>query len=132
MNDHLIALLDPNRSYGDRAWGGKVSCGPFVLAAKTTEHLVPSDGGGGAGPRPRLPAARRIEAERAVRSCRIVVIDALVQHAREMSLVEHDQVVQALSTQRPDHSLCHRVRVRSADRSQDRVDADPRCPRDEV
>ena len=49
-----------------------------------------------------------------------------------MLLVEHDHVVQALSTERPDDTLGDCIRIRRADRSQDGVDADTQCLRDEV
>ena len=40
----LITVLDPER-LAAMAWGGKTSCGPFVLALKTAEDLVPDDFG---------------------------------------------------------------------------------------
>jgi len=54
---------------------------------------------------------RRFELERAVRSRRVVVLDVLEQHAPKVALVQRDDVVGALPTQRPDQALSDRVRA---------------------
>ena len=40
-----VAVLVPVLTVAMQAWGGKTSCGPFVLALKTAEDLVPDDFG---------------------------------------------------------------------------------------
>ena len=41
----------------------------------------------------------------------VVVLDIFAEHLQKMSLVQHDQVVEALPAERPDDALGHRVRV---------------------
>ncbi len=48
---------------------------------------------------------RRILLERQVRASAIVVARVVQKNSTEMSLVENDDVVQALAAQRPDESL---------------------------
>ena len=54
----------------------------------------------------------------------VVVGHEFAQDRREVPLVEHDQVVQALSTERPDHPLNDRVRTRRSNGCGDGIDTD--------
>jgi len=55
-----------------------------------------------------------------------------VEDVQQMPLVERDQVIEALATERPDHALGDRVGVRGVHRRQDRVDAKAQRLRDEA
>lgn len=80
----------------------------------------------------RLPSVGGVECEGAVRALRVVVRDVLVEDVLQMPFVEHDQVIEAPTTERPDHAFGDRVGVRGVHRGEDRVDAEARRLRDEV
>src|SRR5688572_10746847 len=65
-------------------------------------------------------------------SLAIVVLHIFAEHLQEMALVQHDHVVKALSAERPDDSLRHRVRVGGTYRCHDRHDPDARSVLNEV
>src|SRR6266511_2599796 len=54
----------------------------------------------------------------------VVVLHIFAEHLQEMSLVQHDQVVEALPTKGPDDSLRHGVRVWGMHGCHDRRDPD--------
>src|SRR5665647_130231 len=103
------------------SWGCKTLCGPLVLVMEAAEHLAADDRGRGARLRLRLSAVGRVENERAVRALGVVVRAVFVEDAQQMTLVQHDQVVQALAPQRPDHPHGDRVGVRGVYRGEDGV-----------
>ena len=70
--------------------------------------------------------------ERLVRSHVVVVRDVLAQHRPQMPLVHEDQVVETLAPERFDNTLGDGVRLRRADRREDRLDPDPSRFADEV
>ena len=51
-----------------------------------------------------------------MRARRVVAADELAQAASEMALVDHDQVVETLAANRPDHTLGQRVRLELANK----------------
>ena len=67
-----------------------------------------------------------------MRSLLVVVADELLENRSQMPLVEHDQMVEALPTQCPDHSLRDSVRLGRVDWGGDSVDADALGPSTEV
>src|SRR6266511_6042449 len=62
----------------------------------------------------------------------VVVLHIFAEHLQEMSLVQHDQVVEALPTKGPDDSLSHRVSVWGMHWGHDRRDPDARSVVNEV
>ena len=55
----------------------------------------------------------------------VVVADKLAEDRRQVLLVQHDDVVEAFSTEGPDHSLHDCVRPRCPNGGSDAVDTDP-------
>src|SRR2546426_7989565 len=66
-----------------------------------------------------------------MRTRAIVVRDVLREDRPQVSLVEDDQMVEALATQRADQPLGDGVRLRRTDGRQDRLDGDAGSARDE-
>src|SRR6266511_2165490 len=62
----------------------------------------------------------------------VVVLHIFVEHLQEMTLVQHDHVVEALAAERPDDSLRHRVSVWGMHGCHDRRDPDARSTLNEV
>ena len=74
----------------------------------------------------------RLHVKRPMRPLRVVVPDEFGEDRGEVLFVEHDDVVQALSAERPDHPFGYRVRLWRSDRRGDSVDADALGSRPEV
>ena len=55
------------------------------------------------------PSLRRIAAEPKVRPVRVVVRDILAKQPEQVPLIQHDDVVEQLSSKRPDEPLDERV-----------------------
>lgn len=68
------------------------------------------------------PMVPRIAFERLVRALSVVVFDKLARHAIKVPLVDDDEVVQALASQRADEVLCKGVLPRGAWASADLFD----------
>src|SRR5438270_9713112 len=62
----------------------------------------------------------------------VVVADEFAQHRRQVLLVQHDQVVEALATECPNDALGDRVRPRSPNGRGDAVDIHATGPLAEV
>src|SRR6266540_6506878 len=104
-------------------WAAKPrSCsrGPFVDVVEPVQHGMRSDDACG---RTYLPL-RRLQSERPMRPLLVVVLHELRQHGAKMLLVQDDDVVEALSAQRPDNSLRDGVGLWRVDRRGECVDAD--------
>ena len=63
---------------------------------------------------------------------RVVEVDVLAEKATQVPLVHHDHVVQTLSAERAHDPLGDGVRLRGAERRQDRLDPDAARVRDEL
>jgi hypothetical protein len=62
----------------------------------------------------------------------VVVVDELAEDQRQVVFIQHDEVVQALTPQRPDDTFHDRVRSRRPNRRRYGVDADASCTLTEV
>src|ERR1043166_5972852 len=71
---------------------------------------------------------RCLQTKRAMRALRVVVVDEFAENGWQVLLVKHDEVIQALAAERPDHAFCDCVRLWRVNRCGDAVDADPLCP----
>ena len=80
----------------------------------------------------RRRAVRRLEPERSVGAVGVLVRDGVAEHRAEVPLVDHDQMVEALATQRADAALGDGVGLRGADGRNDCVDPAARRADDEV
>ena len=60
-----------------------------------------------------LPGLRGSQADRSRRAHHVVVPDVLAHHAAEMPLVDHNQMVEALAAERPNHAFGDGVRIRA-------------------
>ena len=70
------------------------------------------------------PQLRRLQSERSVRPFLVVRADELGQYRRQVPLVEHDQVIQALAAKCAHHAFDDRVRTRCSNGRGDAVDTD--------
>ena len=70
------------------------------------------------------PQVWRLQPEGAVRPRLVVVGRVFSQHGRQVLFVEHDQVVEALAAEGPDHALGDSIRLWRVQRGRDGVDAD--------
>ena len=67
-----------------------------------------------------------------MRTLAVVVLHIFAEHLQKMSLVQHNQVVEALPAERPDDALCHSVGVWGLHWRHDRRDPDARSALNEV
>src|SRR2546422_1409178 len=76
------------------------------------------------------PRFRRLQLERSMRSLLVVVPHELIEDGRQMPLIKHDHVVEALAAERPDDSFGDGVRLGRVNRRGDSIDTDtPGAPK---
>ena len=114
-------------------WDGKTLAAYAEARRRGAGHRAPA-AHGPPGPVRRVgaPAARRLQAQRAVRPLRVVVVDVLGQDGAQVPLVQRDHVVEALPAEGADHPLGDRVGAGRPHRREHRLDAEGLRPLPEV
>ena len=115
INSRAGYFTDPRETRELRA----VSCGLSIVVMEATEHWEGHD----------VPLGTALCGDRSplvnplVRARGVVVADVLGDDALEVPAVQHENVVEALATQRPEKALADGVHVRRAHRRADHSDA---------
>ena len=105
---------------------------PSIDVVQSFEHGFRNDVSARGQRRNRSRPGWWLEGQRAMRPRFVVVGDVGTKYTAQMPLVQHDDVVSALASDRADHALREGIRFRRPDRCQDGPYSDPRSPLDEV
>ena len=98
-----------------------LSCDVHVLVQKASESVSSTWPDGGAGGRGSAVCGR-VLIEGSMWAVRVVVLDELLQHQREVARPGDQKVVEAFAAQRLDEALCDRVRPRRPHRGAEDAD----------